>query len=52
VEGALIWLPFRIKTMLDNYPGLPHFFWIFPEIQAGELFRENTVKGVRFILRG
>ncbi|KAK4145923.1 Alpha/Beta hydrolase protein [Dichotomopilus funicola] len=39
-----------VPCRLRNYEGLPHFFWIYPEIPTGDTFREDTVEGVRFVL--
>ncbi|KAL2018284.1 hypothetical protein VTK56DRAFT_988 [Thermocarpiscus australiensis] len=41
-----------VRCRLRNYEGLPHFFWIYPELPTGDTFREDTVKGVRFVLGG
>ncbi|GAW25040.1 putative alpha beta hydrolase fold protein [Rosellinia necatrix] len=52
-DGTVIYLALQkhgIKSTLKNYPGLPHFFWIFPEITEGDTFRADTVGGIRFIL--
>ncbi|KAK2614593.1 hypothetical protein N8I77_001402 [Diaporthe amygdali] len=40
-----------IKTKLDVYPGLGHYFWTnFPLLDASKRFVEDTVKGVRWLL--
>ncbi|KAL2186602.1 alpha/beta-hydrolase [Thermothelomyces heterothallicus CBS 203.75] len=39
-----------VRCRLKNYEGLPHFFWIYPEIPTGDTFRADTVEGVRFVL--
>ncbi|OBR03932.1 Lipase 2 [Colletotrichum higginsianum IMI 349063] len=41
-----------VKTKLDIYPGLPHYFWTnFPRLEASKKFVEDTVKGVRWLLQ-
>ncbi|KAK4244015.1 Alpha/Beta hydrolase protein [Corynascus novoguineensis] len=40
-----------VPCRLRNYEGLPHFFWIYPEIATGDTFRADTVEGVRFVLQ-
>jgi versiconal hemiacetal acetate esterase len=39
-----------VRCRLRNYEGLPHFFWIYPELATGDTFRKDTVEGVRFVL--
>ncbi|KAL0932936.1 lipase 2 [Colletotrichum truncatum] len=40
-----------VKTKLDIYPGLPHYFWTnFPYLKQSKQFVEDTVKGVRWLL--
>ncbi|GKT66778.1 lipase 2 [Colletotrichum tofieldiae] len=40
-----------VKTKLDIYPGLPHYFWTnFPRLEKSKQFVEDTVKGVRWLL--
>jgi versiconal hemiacetal acetate esterase len=39
-----------VKTKLDFYAGLPHYFWIFPDIKSRERFLGNVVKGAQWIL--
>lgn len=42
---------FGIKTQLVIYPGLPHGFWsAFPEAKFTKKFRDDTVKGVKWLL--
>ncbi|KAI1119478.1 alpha/beta-hydrolase [Nemania sp. NC0429] len=52
-DGTVVYLALQklgIKSTLKNYHGLPHFFWIFPEIQEGDNFRADTVDGIHFVL--
>ncbi|KAI1335925.1 alpha/beta-hydrolase [Xylariaceae sp. FL0016] len=52
-DGTVIKLAldkYGVRNMLKNYEGLPHFFWIFPEIKTGDTFRADSVDGVRFVL--
>lgn len=40
-----------VKTKLDVYPGLGHYFWTnFPLLDASKQFVEDTVRGVRWLL--
>jgi versiconal hemiacetal acetate esterase len=39
-----------VKTKSDFYPGVPHYFWLFPGITGGEEFLMNVVKGVQWVL--
>ncbi|TEA15168.1 AB hydrolase superfamily protein [Colletotrichum sidae] len=40
-----------VKTKLDIYPGLPHYFWTnYPRLTQSRQFVEDTVKGVRWLL--
>jgi versiconal hemiacetal acetate esterase len=41
-----------VKTKIDSYEGLPHYFWTFPTISSSKVFLDNVVKGVHFVLRG
>ncbi|KND89108.1 Versiconal hemiacetal acetate esterase [Tolypocladium ophioglossoides CBS 100239] len=40
----------RVPCKLDNYEGLPHFFWIYPEISEGDRFRENAAAAVNWVV--
>jgi versiconal hemiacetal acetate esterase len=53
VGVGIIWLTSwcdRVKTKLDDYPGLPHYFWIFPQLETARVFMENLLKGIHFVL--
>lgn len=40
-----------VKTKLDIYPGLGHYFWTnFPRLEASKKFVEDTREGVRWLL--
>ncbi|PVH71374.1 alpha/beta-hydrolase [Cadophora sp. DSE1049] len=39
-----------VKTRSDFYPGVPHYFWLFPGIKGGEEFLANVVKGALWAL--
>ena len=42
---------YGIKTRLDVYKGLGHYFWTnFPELEMSRTFVEDTVKGMRWLL--
>ena len=34
-----------VKTKSDHYEGVPHYFWLFPGIERG-----NVAKGAQFVL--
>jgi len=40
----------RARNKHKNYEALPHFFWIYPEIPAGDEFRADSAEAVNFIL--
>jgi versiconal hemiacetal acetate esterase len=39
-----------VKTKSDFYPGVPHYFWLFPGIKGGEEFLANVVKGAQWAM--
>ncbi|OAA59738.1 alpha/beta hydrolase fold-3 domain protein [Niveomyces insectorum RCEF 264] len=39
-----------VPTRVNVYPGLPHAFWIFPEISATQTAAQDLVRGVRWLL--
>ncbi|OHE90911.1 hypothetical protein CORC01_13796 [Colletotrichum orchidophilum] len=40
-----------VKTRLDVYSGLPHYFWTnFPLLEKSKTFVEDTIKGVQWLL--
>jgi len=39
-----------VKTKIDMYERLPHYFWIFPSIPEGQKFMANMLQGVKFVL--
>lgn len=40
-----------VRTKLDLYPGLGHFFWThFPRLEVSKRFVEDTIRGVRWLL--
>ncbi|KAL2435004.1 Versiconal hemiacetal acetate esterase [Exophiala dermatitidis] len=39
-----------VKSKLDHYPGLPHYFHVFPNLQLAHDMMAKTVEGVRFVL--
>ncbi|KAF6826854.1 lipase 2 [Colletotrichum plurivorum] len=40
-----------VRTKLDIYPGLPHYFWTnFPLLEKSKTFVEDMVKGVKWLL--
>lgn len=42
---------YGIKTKLDIYPGLGHYFWTnWPHLEKSRTFVEDTVQGMRWLL--
>lgn len=39
-----------VKTKLDFYEGLPHYFWITPGLPETKGFEEDLVKGVQWLI--
>lgn len=39
-----------VKTKLDYYPGLPHYFHAFPQLAVAHEMMAKAVEGVRFVL--
>jgi versiconal hemiacetal acetate esterase len=39
-----------VKTRIDNYEGMPHYFWLMPGIKRGDEFLVNVVKGAQWVL--
>lgn len=39
-----------IPNRFDSYPGLPHYFWVFPMLKDSERFHANVVEGLRWVL--
>jgi versiconal hemiacetal acetate esterase len=39
-----------VKTKLDRYNSLPHYFWIFPQIPEGKDYVSNLVGGVKWLI--
>ncbi|KAK8115032.1 lipase/esterase [Apiospora kogelbergensis] len=40
-----------VRTRLDLYPGLGHYFWTnFPRLDASRRFVEDTIQGVKWLL--
>lgn len=35
---------------MDFYPGLPHYFWIFPALKSSEPFHADVAEGVKWIV--
>ncbi|OOF92455.1 hypothetical protein ASPCADRAFT_210304 [Aspergillus carbonarius ITEM 5010] len=40
----------RIPNKSDTYPGMPHYFWLFPQLSSSEVFHQNVVEGVKWVL--
>ena len=41
-----------VRTKLDFYPGLPHYFHAFPQLEVAHEVMGKAVGGVRFVLGG
>jgi versiconal hemiacetal acetate esterase len=39
-----------VRTKLDFYPGLPHYFHVFPQLEVAHEAMRRAVEGVRFVL--
>lgn len=40
----------KVKVKLDMYQGLPHVFWMFPNLQSTKTFIKNLLDGIKFVL--
>ena len=49
IDDFTIWSN-RIRNKLDSYPGLPHYFWVFPGLKSSEKFHANVAEGVKWVL--
>ncbi|PPJ52349.1 hypothetical protein CBER1_09847 [Cercospora berteroae] len=38
-----------VKTKLDYYEGMPHYFWIFPPVPESQTYLQNLVAGVEWL---
>ncbi|KAK5080784.1 Telomerase-binding protein [Exophiala xenobiotica] len=38
-----------VDTKHDHYPGLPHYFWIFPGVAEGPEFINNMLQGIGWL---
>ena len=39
-----------VRSKLDYYPGLPHYFHMFPQLQVAHEMMAKAVEGSRFVL--
>lgn len=39
-----------VRSKLDHYPGLPHYFHAFPSLDVAHEMMEKAVEGARFVL--
>jgi versiconal hemiacetal acetate esterase len=39
-----------VPVKSDNYPDLPHYFWIFPGIPQAQLFVGNLIAGTKWVI--
>lgn len=40
-----------IPTKYDHYDGLPHAFWMFPNLPETKVFTENLLKGLDWLIK-
>ncbi|KAG9531315.1 hypothetical protein KCU93_g2065, partial [Aureobasidium melanogenum] len=40
-----------VPTKSDHYDGLPHVFWMFPNLPETKVFMENLLKGVDWVVK-
>jgi versiconal hemiacetal acetate esterase len=38
------------KSKIDYYPGLPHYFHMFPQLEVAHEMMRKAVEGARFVL--
>jgi len=38
-----------VPTKLDYYPGMPHYFWIFPPVPEGQTYLGNLIAGIEWL---
>ncbi|KAJ5119308.1 Alpha/beta hydrolase fold-3 [Penicillium atrosanguineum] len=41
---------FGVRNWFHTYPGMPHYFWLFPQLKSSETFHQNVVEGVKWVL--
>ncbi|PWY93211.1 alpha/beta-hydrolase [Aspergillus sclerotioniger CBS 115572] len=39
-----------IPNKSDTYPGMPHYFWLFPQLSSSEVFHQTVVEGIKWVL--
>ncbi|KAE8375823.1 Alpha/Beta hydrolase protein [Aspergillus bertholletiae] len=39
-----------VPTKLSTYPDLPHYFWIFPELEASGAFVKDVIAGASWVI--
>jgi versiconal hemiacetal acetate esterase len=39
-----------VATKYENYVGMPHSFWTFPQLESSSKFLKDTVHGIKFVL--
>lgn len=40
----------RVPVRMKVYPGLPHAFWIFPEISTTQVAEKDLLEGVQWLI--
>lgn len=41
---------YSVKNQVDSWPGLPHYFWLFPQLESSEKFHARVADGVKWIV--
>ncbi|KAF2280133.1 alpha/beta-hydrolase [Westerdykella ornata] len=39
-----------VSNKMDSYPGLPHYFWLWPQLKSSEKFHRNVAEGVKWVV--
>ena len=39
----------RVRVKIDTYPGLPHGFMMFPQLQSSQKCSKELIEGVRWL---
>lgn len=49
-DGVCLTSLARVAVRVNVYPGLPHVFWIFPEISASQTAWRDLLEGVKWLV--
>jgi len=39
-----------VPNKIDSWPGMPHYFWLFPQLKSSEEFHARVTEGVNWIV--